>query len=526
MSSDSDPVRDTGSETPPRGERQDGDSGHGKDAFGRLHATSILFDVASHFRTLVVPTFIAVFSAAKGNTGWLILGLVLIVPTVISSIVRYFTLRFRIRDGELVVTEGILTRRVRTVPVERIQNVNLVQNLLHRVAGVAEVRVETASGTEPEATLRVVSMAQVHALRDAIFESRTSTPVQHGDDSAEGDETVRDETEDSELLRIPTAWLCRAGLASNRGMVLIGVVIWVFTQFDLNERFRLDEVIGSVESNAGGYFVSLFVIGGILFVLVLLRLLSMAWYVLRFHDYRLTRAGDDLRIACGLFTKVSASVPRRRIQFISIHQNFWMKLMGISSIRIETAGGAGTGTEDAASSVSSRWFIPVVTDDKVAGLVNQLREGLAWGQGELDWRPLSPRTTKRLTRIAAMQCALMGLAGLWILRPWLLLFALVASIPMILYAFKKSRAMRYARTDYGVVYRSGLFTKKISLTFFDRIQALRIEQSPFDRRWRMAKLSVDTAASGPAEHTIRIPYLAEECAEREYREILQQASAN
>lgn len=525
MSFEPDQDGDRHSETPPR---VNGlcNSNQTKDAFGRLHPTSIFFDVVSHIRTVIVPAIVAIFSAASGNMWGLVIGGLLVVPMVIVSVFRYFSLRFRIQDGELVVTEGILYRRIRTVPVERIQNINLVQNLFHRVVGVAEVRVETASGTKPEAILRVLPMAHVQALRDAIFEPQASTPAQRTDDKIAAAGTIRTAADDSELLRIPTSWLCQAGLASNRGMLLIGVLSGAIYQFDLGERLDLDRLTGFVEDHVSGYSIPVFAIAGILAILLLLRLLSIAWYVLRFHNYRLTRVGDDLQITCGLFTKVSASVPRRRIQFISIQQNFWMKWMGISSIRIETAGGSGKETEAAASSVSSRWFIPVVTDDKVAILVNELREGLDWRQDELDWRTLSPKTTMRLTRLAVLQSIFIGVIGLAITRPWGILFGLAASAPLVLYAIKISRAMRYSRTDEGVVYRSGLFTKKVSMTFFDRIQALRVDQSPFDRRWNMARLSVDTAAAGPAEHTIQIPYLSEDFAEREYREILQRASEN
>ena len=45
------------------------------------------------------------------------------------------------------------------------------------------------------------------------------------------------------------------------------------------------------------------------------------------------------------------------------------------------------------------------------------------------------------------------------------------------------------------------------MTFFDKIQSLRIDQSPFDRRWKMAKLVIDTAGAGPAEHPFLIPFL-------------------
>ena len=80
--------------------------------------------------------------------------------------------------------------------------------------------------------------------------------------------------------------------------------------------------------------------------------------------------------------------------------------------------------------------------------------------------------------------------------------------------------------DEGVAYRSGVFTKKTSFTFFEKVQTLRVDQSPFDRRWKMATLSVDTAAAGPADHTINIPYLNQDFAHAEYEELLRKSSGH
>ena len=75
--------------------------------------------------------------------------------------------------------------------------------------------------------------------------------------------------------------------------------------------------------------------------------------------------------------------------------------------------------------------------------------------------------------------------------------------------------MGFARTDQGVLFRSGVISKIVSITFFEKIQAITVNQSPMDRRWKMAKLTVDTAAAGPAEHRIDVPLLDEAFAHRE-----------
>ena len=84
-------------------------------------------------------------------------------------------------------------------------------------------------------------------------------------------------------------------------------------------------------------------------------------------------------------------------------------------------------------------------------------------------------------------------------------------------AFKKG-------TKDIVAIKSGVFNWKTSVTFFDKVQALQLRQSPFDRRWGMATLSVDTAASGPAVLRFFVFYLDEEFAREEYHSLVTQVA--
>lgn len=511
-----------------------GDSKTPPETLGRLHPMSLVFDIISHVRSLLFPAFIAVFSVARRNVGGLLLAGFIFIPTIIHSIVRYLSLRYRIEDSELIVTEGIFFQRNRTVPVSRIQNINLVQNVLHRIFNVAEVRIETASGTEPEATLRVLSVVEVERLRDSIFQQRKL--VQQADAEHPGVETdgaveslgsIGQEAAPANLLlTIPWGLLARAGIASNKGSLLLGVLLGIYFQFDeqINSLVDIEKLIRSVSA---GVSTTIFVAVSIVLILLtflFFRLLGMGWYFLRFSGYRLERSGEDFRISCGLFTKVSASVPRKRIQFISIHRNLFMRWMKLASIRIETAGGAGRGQEDATKTVSSKWFIPVLPESDVTRMLEELRPGLNWDEQAFDWQPISPRAAARLSRIGIFTSIAIGLAGTYLFWPWGWAIGLLAAPLLVLLAIKRSRSKKYARAGNVIVYRSGVFTAKTSLTFFEKIQTVSVDASPFDRRWDMATLCVDTAAAGPADHRLHIRYLTTEFAELEFDAIVQEAA--
>ncbi len=522
-----------------------------------LHPSSILFDVLSHIRSFLVPAIVAVYSAASGGIWGLGIAALIFGSSLLHTLVRYFTLRYCIKGSDFVVTEGLLFRRVRSVPIRRIQNVDLLQNVLHRIFGVAEVRIETASGTEAEATLRVLTHTQIEELRHAIFGSEADvSAVEPVVSDTENDRsqplaqveskntTVNDSHSASATRRlihhIPLRRLIAAGLASNRGAVLFGILFGLYFQSGFDNQFRdgfdgreaadqltnagwwnsmvvpVLDLLPSTDTVAG---ITTLVIIGLLFVFVTLRIVGIAWYILRFYDHQLTRQGNDLRISCGLFTKVSATIPRQRIQFISIHRTLFMRWMKLASIRIETAGGSATESENAASTVSRRWFLPVVAENDIVRLLNELRPGNAWDESQFVWHSVSPLTARRLMRVGIVASLLISGVGMWLWFPWGGAAGLI-TLPVLSYlAIKKSRAMRYARTDWGVAYRSGVLTRKLSFAFYDRMQTISFNQSPFDRRWNMATVSVDTAAAGPADHAIDVAYLDVDFATEQFREL-------
>lgn len=505
----------------------------------RLHWSSLFFDTFSHLRQYVVPAGFAFLGAARGDWFWGVLAIVSFGVSFLATLFRYFTLRYGIRDGELVISQGLIFRNVRTVPARRIQNMDLQQNVLHRIFGVAEVRIETASGSEAEAVLRVLTSRQIDELRQQVFGQGAATLLlpEKTPDTASGEPhplpsaaAAAEKTAGSGvlLLRIPLRWLMGAGLASNRGWLLVGILIGLFFQFQGWERMdgrSVRKQLSSwipflVDQIPGTWQIVLLGLAG----LVLIKLLGIAWFVLRFYGYQLTQDGEDLRVTSGLLTSYSATIPRGRVQFISVQRSLMMRWMGLATIRIETAGGAASSGEAGQGALSRSWFVPAIALSRVPEILTSLRPGLDWEEGSTDWRGTSPRTFRRLVRAAVLVAVPATVAGELVNRSWGWIAGLVVLAWLLGMAWRTSRSLRFARTHFGVVFRSGLLHRKLSLTFFDRVQTVRLDQSPFDRRWGMATLSVDTAAAGPADHAVRVPYLDEEFACQEFRQLQDSAA--
>jgi putative membrane protein len=492
--------------------------------FRHLHSSSLLFSVLNQIRRYIVPAIILIvvlLTTGDAERRWELWLVVLFVPAVLFELFRYLTLRYRFTEDKLIVRQGLIFRNERHIPLARIQNIDLVQNPLHRAFNVAEVRIETASGQQAEAVFRVLSMDAIERMRERVFAGGGSDT---GDDhalvveGADTAETMRTAPDRRALLELPASELVKFGLISNRGAAIVAGVLYVAWEFDLFDSDSAEEFI-TTQAKTFEQTPPILLAGlALLAALMLLRVLSVIWVFLRFHGYRIERVGEDLRITGGLITRISATIPRRRIQLVSVHQSILQRLINRVSIRVETAGGIGEGGEERERAIASRrWFVPVVHPDRVPELMRELKSDLDWQH--VEWQPLAPKARRRMLARAVLAAVTLGaiVAAIW--QPWgalsLALFVPVA----VFHAMRAAAYTRYARLPDGLMFRSGVWTRKTTASFFSKMQVISSVQNPFDRRFDHARLRVDTAGAGPAGHQLDVPYLERPVAE-ELRELL------
>ena len=184
----------------------------------RLHPLSWLFVLVAQLKQFIVPLVVLLF-AGRGdrNDLW---GLLAMGALVVASLAQYLTYRYQLGRDAITIRSGWLHRSRREIPFARIHNVSLQQSLLHRLAGVAEVRLESAGGVKPEAQMRVLRMDQALAL-EALVRRRGQ---------AAGSEVAADAAPAAPLLTLSTPELIRLGLISNRGMLVVAAAFGVLAQ--------------------------------------------------------------------------------------------------------------------------------------------------------------------------------------------------------------------------------------------------------------------------------------------------------
>ena len=492
----------------------------------RLHPATLVFDLITHVRRFALPAVLVMFGASRSNdwpvgrygymsSGWEWWLMVLLVPAALMTIARYVSFRIRYDDRELVLRSGLIFRNERHVPYARIQNLDAIQNPLHQLLHVVEVRVETGGGKEEEARLSVVSLAAFEEMKTHVLAGR----MQAGATSIAGDAVVEPVVTGEPLVHLSLREVLLCGLLENKGMVLIGAAAGVAWESGLL-RGASGRLFGQAQSMGWGVFRDVFrsVTDGTPFpllglgsaialvagVLLFIRLVSMAWALVRLYDFRLMRDGDDLRSTFGLFTRVATTVPIKRVQTVIVSAGPVHRWLGRVTVRVETAGGHSAKSAESGAGRVREWLAPLLHRRELPMLLRQVLPGV--DLGTLPWQPLHPRAFARALKPNLVVTALVTFVAAIVIG-WGAIGVLIFLMPWaVLSARQYVTYIGWAETDEVVAMRSGWIWQQMTIARVNKIQAVALRHSPLDRRAAMARVRVDTAGAGEFTR-IDIPYL-------------------
>ncbi|HEX2167388.1 MAG TPA: PH domain-containing protein [Longimicrobiales bacterium] len=531
----------------------------------RLHPLSVLFSSARTLKSLLLP-LVALMFAIRDNASLVFIVAMLAAVSALTgsaAVVRYLRFSYRYDERDMVIRSGLLTRQERRIPYVRIQNVDAAQNPVHRLLGVAAVYVQTGGGAEPEAALSVLPLEALEEMRARVLAAggRAAASEAAGEASEEAGAASEEAGADGAvatargelaaaageaaagaddlpeaaralarrtLLELGPRELIVAGFIENRGMVLIAGAFALFEQTGGMERF-IDRMMDAETGVLPGVFGRMppigdlpivsgafLVLAALLMLLLFVRLLSTVWAVVRLYDFRLVRTGDDLHTEYGLFTRVSATIPLRRIQTIIVRERLLHRWLGRRMVLVETAGG-----DAAAEGAPSREPIaPIIHDRHVPALLEELHRGL--DLQAIDWRPVHGRAFGRMLRGSLFWPILLSLAAYFVIDEWALAVVVAVLAVCVMHARLRSRYLAWAFTSDSLVVRDGAFTRTTRVARFDRVQVASVTRSPIDIRTGMAHVRADTA--GARGGTV-VPFLAGAEADRMHDELVARAAA-
>jgi putative membrane protein len=478
----------------------DADAARSLDDGRRLHPLTLVFSAVGIARGMVWPALAGGFGFGDGDLARAvpIAVAVLAVPALIGAAAKYALYRWRVDADELLLRSGVLNRQNRVIPLARVQNVEVRQSLMQRVFGVAELRVETAgTGQQAEAVLSVLGVAEAQAARtELLARRRAQAPA-----VAEAEDVERPAA--PPLARLSTGDLLVAGATANEAGVIAAAAAGLLQFADeLPGAFFERAIEGVVERVQGAAVLA--AVAGVVLLLLVGWMISIAGAVVRFHGFTLAVDGGEMRKRYGLLTVHEASVPLRRVQAIRVEETFLRRWLGLASLMIETAGGS-PGERGGAEA-----FVPIARTKDVDRLVRGI-----FGDAHVDgagYQRVHPKAERRIRRRYLFNFLLFVWAPFWVARwfgvqPGGTLAPYVAILlPLPFLAARWQYLNReWALPPGYVLARSGVLNRVTWIVPDRKLQTLHVRDTPFQRRLGLSTLVIDTAAGGRQASVIDLP---------------------
>lgn len=435
-----------------------------------------------------LPALIAIF-IARSSTDPLDRWELLAVPLVmIGGAARWFTTRYRIGGGQLVLRRGLLNRTTSTAPLDRVRTVDLTAELHHRVLGLAKVEISTAGTSSERLVLDALRLEDGRQMREELLHrARLETaalPPPHGQ-PVEPDLAPPEQDEEL-LVRLEGGWVRYApftatGLAT--AAALFGFVGQGWNAFEQESEIVRD---GAQRVRELG------LAAGLVAVLVLVTGLSIVAYVLTFWGFRLTRNDrGSLHTTRGLLTTRETSIDQGRLRGVDLAEPVGLRLAGAARLRAVTTGLAHAGQG------GSDWLVPPAPRPVVEGVATAItRDPDVLTTPLVTHGPVARR--RRFTR--ALAPAVVAALALWVAQErWDLPVAVLVSGPALVLAaaalaHDRATALGHVLTDRHLVTREGSLDRHRVVLARAGVIGWRVERSFFQRRAGVVTLVATTAA--------------------------------
>jgi putative membrane protein len=394
--------------------------------------------------------------------------IVLLVVGVPLAVLSWWRFRYRVGDGKLELHSGVLSRSVRTIPLDRIRGIDVTEPFVHRLLGLVKVDVEAAAGGRSKAELSraAVSREQADQLREAVLAGPRPTA---------GDEPV----EARPVYQATPRLLVLGGLTSMRYLLAPAAVVGVV--FNL-----ADDLPGGIVDRAADAAADRFPTDAIGIVLVvalaigLVVLAAIAGSLLVDWRFTVRDEGERLAASRGLLTRRVVHLDRDRIRGADVRDSPLRRPRGPPPVNAIPAG--------LRPRTGGTALAPVIENDRVAGLLEAVDPGAPDPAAALEAHPPASRRRRLVRAVALPLLALVILAAFGVL--WAALAAAVVTALALLVGLDRHRQLGHRFDGRRLALREGSLQRRWSELDPDAAVAFEVRSSPGQRRAGVCTLTL------------------------------------
>ena len=439
------------------------------------------------------------------------LGLAITAASIIGLFLKWLKLEYRVGADEIRIDSGFLSRTSRAIPFDRVTDVDIEQGPIHRLFGLARVRLETgasAGSKEDDGVLDTISLERAEALREHIRARR------RGEAAAPVAEAV---VEAPPLFamdhrRVATAGFFNFSLAVIAGLFGVTQTFGDVLGFDPFERsfwIGILDRAGPLQALVMAHQIVAVLAGSV--VLILLGIgTGLVRTALREYGFRLDRTETGLRRRRGLLTLTDVTIPAKRVQAAILANGPIRGLFGWWTLKLQSlAMDGGKGDHVVA---------PLAHEPEGAEILASL--GWPVAPGSAGWNRVSRAyITSYATAVAppvllTLAVPFMGGAGLSVIAAVPMIGVVAVFWTLVVPALVALRWMSWRHTRYvlegdTLFVETGWWRHRRRILPMRKIQSVDLAENFWSRAFGICTLRLGVAGGGGfADH--HVPALSRE----------------
>lgn len=447
-----------------------------------------------------------------GGIGYYLLGLIAFIALWVGlGLLSWWRRAYAVDADGVYLRSGILSRKLRTARLPRIQSVDVVHPLLGRIFGLGQLTVEVAGGRDSRVVIGFLTTRELQTLRDRILDlaaGQIDRPGPASEGGAVGASAVGRDTGgiDNATSAVRPEGLAPGGAAGSQTAPEQRAVPMRASHFQEYPLYSVEGsvLLGSLLRSSSVYVLGLAVIGmlsaGILilvsdsmtgsealtiissYLTMVIAMATIVWSQFNSAwNFQAAATPSGIRMRYGLTSETSRTLPPGRVHGVGIAQPILWRGKDWWKVDVTVAG-----REDRSQDGQNRQFgnllLPVGSRDTALRAL---------------WLVVPDLGVPDPDRLLAQ--ALIGRDDDGVGDPQAPAGSAERGFVRISRRGRLFRPLTWRRaaialTDTCVIIRHGRWRRRVAVFPYERIQSLRVRQGPLARRRGLASLRLDMVA--------------------------------
>lgn len=400
-----------------------------------------------------------------------------------------FTFFLDKKKQEFVVNKGILNRDQIIIQLDKIQQVNINQNILQKIIGVYGLTIDTAGAKGQEVSIKAIDEVSAYMLKEHLLD-RKPEPA---DNQQTNREEINELQEALPFLRISNSTLFKVGLTSNygRSLALIGIfLVYLFQEAKhIMDFFAIDKAyIKQTLLSVATLFSVAILVAAALLAFLLFNLIRTFY---KYFELQIAQHKHSLILSSGLIARKNTLINPKKVQITSHSQNYFQKKLNIINMSLAQAqfGTSEKGHEMQGSTLKIVGCNPAEREEILKMILGRIpvqnRTFIP------NWRFLNlPVFFKLVLPVAVFSILTLNIPELKQFQSLAVPYFLIGTL-MIYISYKRHRI---SVSEGFIIKKSGIWDISEQIITPNKIQAITTSQYPWHKSIDVGHLCLHTSA--------------------------------